>query len=243
MGRHTCPDCGKSTRTPAKLEAHRAIHTLILGGADEPDAPAVIDTVENAPTSGVPASDDGTGAASLGPPPVSRPANAPDPVIDPFDLPQMPEFPTQDVPIPETPIVPDRVYEPAFSKTELSALLIGFFDATAELAETGPAGRLTQTEADLVSGLSLNWVNRQMADNFGDDPEGAKALMAIGILAVRKGRVYVVAVNRKRTKGRAVEAPQSDEYAPRIIPDEQEPQRAYVGFPSVIDAQSDEAAG
>ena len=224
MARNICPECGERLRTPAKLEAHLAVHAALPSTGDYDSEmsglPAAADAVLNAPSDSAPVSDDAPATPAA---PASAPASASDPTIDPFDLPPMPEFETTDKPpdpAPEAVTQPDAVIEPAFSPGELASLLKMLFDTTAEMAGTGPRGRLSDSEANLVANLSVGWVNRQVAANFGNDPEGTKALIAVGIIAVNKAQVYYAAIQRKRVgageEPPSAPAPTEGEYSPRI---------------------------
>lgn len=253
MPRNVCPECGIPQRTPGKLERHLAVHAQLPSNGnyaqEESGLPAAAEVVMSAPEDSRDLAGGDTRAEKS--PPASAPASAPDPMIDPFDLPDMPEFETADAPPPvepEAPMMrPDAVIEPAFSPGEVAALLKMLFDTTAEMAETGPRGRLSDAEANLVGNLATPWINRQVAMHFGNDPEGTKALIGVGIIAMNKAQVYYAAIRQKRGKNAAI-AQQSEstseaapDYSPRIpddVPSQAPPVPSNIGGPSAMDAMA-----
>ena len=113
----------------------------------------------------------------------------------------MPEFEEKEGVETETPTaIPAASMDvaiPAFTVTSLAAIYKMIFDATADMAGTGDAGKLSDGEANLIAGLSADWINRQMAVS-GMDTGSAQMYAAVGIILVTKAKVYYVAIRKKR---------------------------------------------
>lgn len=176
--RRICERCGARTRTITQYERHALIC--------EPGAIAI-----GAPTD----------APDL--PPAAE-AQIDAPPIEP--MPPMPEFdsPNESNPAPAPEIMDVGI--PAFTTTSLAAIYKMAFEAAADMAGVGDAGKLTDGEANLIAALSVDWLNRQLAVS-GMDANNAQMMAAVGIIIVTKARVYYVAIRDKRNTRRIKDAP------------------------------------
>lgn len=180
------PTCEQKFTTPAKRESHYAlVHTLDDSDAEDSEP---IAAEEEEPESG-------------DPDPVVEA-----PIIDPWIFDDVPEFETNaDLPPKSgggvTTGTPPPTFaakvSPTFSQVDLERILRAVFENMAELAGTGPEGQLTDGEARLLANLMLDSANQYFATVAGGNPARAKALVALGVLAAMKSRVYVRAIRNK----------------------------------------------
>lgn len=221
-----CTECGENFTTRGKREIHMMEHLP----ADPSEVLAESVGEDNSPSAS------GEARAFLAPPsaPPTGPTKGPDPVIDPFDLPEVPSFETSEgaeTSGPESmPGAPSDVPSfddgeiiappaPTFSAEDLQAALIALTQATAEMAGTGPEGVLSNGEAKLIATLSVDKINEWVAVS-GGDPNSAKMYLALGVVVISKGRVYVTAIQRKRQRRGMTPA---REVSPRKIDPENPP--------------------
>jgi len=131
------------------------------------------------------------------------------PMVEPWDVGVMPDFGGGDaasnVPgdAPAPPAQPASaapIVRPVLGQADIAEALRAIFDATAEMAGTGDAGKLSDVEARLIARLTVDFVNEWLAKLGANDAGRAKLLIAVGILTLSKGRVYVVAIRAKQRK-------------------------------------------
>ena len=123
--------------------------------------------------------------------------------IDPFEIGAFPEFESNiegeegSESVYDPPDVTVSGGEPAFSESSLASIFKLVFDALSDMLDVGEAGKLTEGEARLLAGLSMDFVNEQFG---GHDPSKVKMVMAVAVILLTKARVYYAAIQKKRNK-------------------------------------------
>ncbi len=212
--------CDESFRTIAKRERHMASEHMPASTSpasefDSRDLPPAVESVLDADSVG--AGEGETPPASASAEPVSiadyspRISDGGGLTIDPFDLGSMPDFETTNAPRVE--VAPSA---PAFREDQIASLLKVISETTAAMARTGPEGAFTDAEARLVATLVTDSINKMVAENAGGDPDRAKLIVGVGIIALLKARVYLAALRRNR-RGRGGSARDVPDGTPAFV--------------------------